>query len=249
MRQLTADTKIKLSQIKDLADWHQQLVQDKHSPAREGDVRQWADGKLHRKTKHGWETIKKQTKVEGKFLESYSKTHRQRLHEKKQRLAELAKRDAAKKRKIQIRKDQDNAVREAAKTDFKEISPVKTINEIPTSQFLAPTKSFELPATKNANGNDVRPVLIKKSIFIKNKTHHPDLTPEQSKEILNSALYGEAQAVKETGENSYTVLITGGPDRGKVAVVDTEPRKDRIELVGWRFSNKQDNERLKKKGK
>lgn len=60
MKELTADTKIKLSQIKDLADWHQQLVQDKHSPARPGEIRRWSDGKLHEKTKHGWKILSHQ---------------------------------------------------------------------------------------------------------------------------------------------------------------------------------------------
>lgn len=53
MRTLTRDTKIRLNQIKDLAAW----IQDKHSPAHSGDIRRWADGKLHEKTAHGWRVL------------------------------------------------------------------------------------------------------------------------------------------------------------------------------------------------
>ena len=55
---LTADTKIRLSQIVDLKDWHAQLIQDKHGPKVEtGTVRRWSDGKLHEKTNNGWRVV------------------------------------------------------------------------------------------------------------------------------------------------------------------------------------------------
>lgn len=55
---LTADTKIRLSQIVDLKEWHAQLVLDKHGPkVQTGTVRRWADGKLHEKTNNGWKVV------------------------------------------------------------------------------------------------------------------------------------------------------------------------------------------------
>ena len=56
-RKLTGETRIRLSQIKVLSDWYDQLAQDKHSKARIGEVRKWADGKLHEKMKHGWRKV------------------------------------------------------------------------------------------------------------------------------------------------------------------------------------------------
>lgn len=50
MRELTADTKIKLSQIK-------RLITDKHSKDQIGTVRRWSDNKLHEKTSHGWKVV------------------------------------------------------------------------------------------------------------------------------------------------------------------------------------------------
>jgi len=48
-RELTGDTRIRLSQIADLKDW----VEDKHSNYKIGETAQWKDG-LHQKTAHGW---------------------------------------------------------------------------------------------------------------------------------------------------------------------------------------------------
>lgn len=55
MKELTANTKIRLSQIRDLWTWR--YTQDKHSGAKIGDVRRWKDGRLHEKTTHGWRVL------------------------------------------------------------------------------------------------------------------------------------------------------------------------------------------------
>lgn len=57
MRELNGNTRIRLSQIIGLKEWHEQLIQDKHAPAQIGEARRWADGKLHVKMKHGWQTV------------------------------------------------------------------------------------------------------------------------------------------------------------------------------------------------
>lgn len=54
---LTGATRIRLSQIRDLPVWHEQLVNDKHDNARVGEVRRWSDGKLHEKREHGWRVL------------------------------------------------------------------------------------------------------------------------------------------------------------------------------------------------
>lgn len=79
--ELTGDTRIRLSQIKDLADW----VEDKHDKADWGTVREWADGKLHVKTPHGWKLatqaeVKRAKKVGP--VESYTKASRQKAKTK-----------------------------------------------------------------------------------------------------------------------------------------------------------------------
>ena len=47
---LTGDIRIRLSQIKDFAEW----IEDKHSGDPIGTTRIWKDGKEHIKTAHGW---------------------------------------------------------------------------------------------------------------------------------------------------------------------------------------------------
>lgn len=82
---LTGATRIRLSQIRDLAAWHEQLVNDKHDKAEIGTVREWADGKKHVKTAHGWELasraeIKRARKIGP--IESYTKAARQKEKQK-----------------------------------------------------------------------------------------------------------------------------------------------------------------------
>lgn len=58
MRELTGGTKIRLSQIKGLREWRERLALDKHGkPVPVGEVRRWADGKLHEKTHKGWTVV------------------------------------------------------------------------------------------------------------------------------------------------------------------------------------------------
>ena len=57
-RELTGDTRIRLSQIVDLAEGCENFIKDKHSKDKPGTVRRWkSDGKLHIKKDHGWEVL------------------------------------------------------------------------------------------------------------------------------------------------------------------------------------------------
>ena len=59
--------------------------------------------------------------------------------------------------------------------------------------FSAPTRSVELPTLpKNVDqaiGANGKPVIIKKNIFERNAERHADLTADDSRNILQSALY------------------------------------------------------------
>jgi len=68
---------------------NEQFIQDKCSNAKIGEVRKWADGKLHEKTKHGWQVLPtngseyrkgKRTKQNVNFS-GYSKTQTERKSE------------------------------------------------------------------------------------------------------------------------------------------------------------------------
>lgn len=57
-RELSGNTRIRLDRIIGLKEWRETLALDKHGkPVPVGEVRRWADGKLHEKMKHGWRVI------------------------------------------------------------------------------------------------------------------------------------------------------------------------------------------------
>lgn len=55
--ELTGDTKIRLSRVIGLKEWHDYLIQDFRDKTATGTVRRWADGKLHEKTDKGWRVL------------------------------------------------------------------------------------------------------------------------------------------------------------------------------------------------
>ena len=73
------------------------------------------------------------------------------------------------------------------------VDKVKSIDELTDEDFNSPARSVQLPQlpqkVDEAIGANGKPVVIKKSIYEKNKKAHKDLTPEQSREILHDPLY------------------------------------------------------------
>ena len=92
-----------------------------------------------------------------------------------------------------------------------------------------------------------RRVIIKKRIFEKNRDTHGELTPEDSRDILNRALYnpdivGENQPVRRP---DYKVAIQTG-DKNAVVVLDVYAGKENIEIVGWRKIDAKGLEKIKR---
>lgn len=119
---------------------------------------------------------------------------------------------------------------------------VGKIEEISEEDFNEPTRSVELPLlpknVADALGSEGKPVVIKKSIFEKNLTNHPELEPEDSRAILAEALYnpnlvGQTQPSRRP---SYKVAVKTG-DKNSVVVLDVYNDKKQIEIVGWRRIN------------
>ena len=119
---------------------------------------------------------------------------------------------------------------------------VGKIEEISEEDFNEPTRSVELPLlpknVADALGSEGKPVIIKKSIFEKNLTNHPELEPEDSRAILAEALYnpnlvGQTQPSRRP---SYKVAVKTG-DKNSVVVLDVYNDKKQIEIVGWRRIN------------
>ncbi len=120
--------------------------------------------------------------------------------------------------------------------------PVKSISEIKDEDFDTPSRSIELPAVPDnvsaALGANGKPVVIKKNIFEKNAKNHPELDAEDSRAILENALYnpnivGQTQPIKRP---SYKVAVQTG-NKNSIVVLDVYNDKKQVEIVGWRLIN------------
>lgn len=127
---------------------------------------------------------------------------------------------------------------------------VKSIEDIKDEDFDNPTRSIELPTipqnVSSAIGADGKPVIIKKNIFEKNATNHPELDAADSRAILTNALYnpnliGQTQPVKRP---SYKVAVQTG-DKNSIVVLDVYNDKKQVEIVGWRLINEKGLAKMK----
>jgi hypothetical protein len=115
-----------------------------------------------------------------------------------------------------------------------------TPQEISDEDFLNPSRDVALPSL-HANvlevvGSAEKPVMIKKSIFEKNKKHHAELTPENSRSILTNALYNPdlvGQSQPKT-RKYYWLTVKTGDNQNDIAVIDVFQTKNTIEIAGWR---------------
>ena len=122
------------------------------------------------------------------------------------------------------------------------VDGVTSIDEITDEDFENPTRNVQLPAlpenVANAIGTEGRPVVIKKNVFEKNNKTHVELEPENSRDILRSALYnpdivGSTQPIKRP---DYKVAIRTG-EKNAIVVLDVYRGKEYVEIVGWRMIN------------
>lgn len=126
------------------------------------------------------------------------------------------------------------------------------VQDITDDDFSNPTQSFLLPPlpyqTLSLMGRTPKPVLLKKNILEKNRKHHSELTAEDSRKILDSALYhselvGQTQPDKRP---NYWVSVKLKTNKNAVVVLEIAENKDNYEIVGWRFSNDKGLKELQK---
>ncbi len=131
------------------------------------------------------------------------------------------------------------------------VEKVSSVNDLTDEDFTAPTRTVELPQipenVDKAIGAEGKPVVIKKNIFEKNIKAHPDLSPEQSRDILTKALYspnlvGQTQPI--TRPHYWVAIRTA--DKNSIVVLEINRNKDNTEIVGWRFATEEKLEQLKR---
>ena len=131
------------------------------------------------------------------------------------------------------------------------IEEISSIDEITDNDFANPTRNIELPKipqnVENAIGANGKPVIIKKNIFVKNKIRHPELSPEDGRNIFKRALYnpnlyGSSQPMTRP---DYKVVIQTGAYNA-IVVLDVYQYKENIEIIGWRLIDEKGLEKMKR---
>ena len=106
----------------------------------------------------------------------------------------------------------------------------------------------ELPsAVDSAVGGEGKPVVIKKNIFEKNKRSHPDLTPEDGRQIIESALYRPTfygQNRKISRPDNWIIIHKEGINSS--VVIEVSKMKDAIEVVNWHYVDDRGIEKIKR---
>lgn len=110
--------------------------------------------------------------------------------------------------------------------------------QLPTmDDYKQPTRDYTLPSisadTAAQLGVENKPVLLKKNIIEKNKTHHPELKMEEYNEILANTLYHSdyiLQVQKQAKPNYFTFVKEDGR---KVTVLEMNTNKENFEVVSF----------------
>lgn len=128
---------------------------------------------------------------------------------------------------------------------------LKSVSEMTDADFTNPTRSIVLPSLPDSTlkiiGSEKKPVLIKQNILEKNRGHHKELTPEDSRRILNAALYAHDLIGKGKAKTkpSYWIAVKTG-NKNSVVVVDATETKYGHEIVGWREVSDRGFEQMKR---
>ncbi|WP_372473219.1 hypothetical protein AB4865_10360 [Capnocytophaga sp. ARDL2] len=128
---------------------------------------------------------------------------------------------------------------------------IHSIDELTDDDFSNPSRTVRLPALSatvdSAIGANGKPVIIKKNIFEKNAKSHKDLSPDDSRMILDKALYdptlyGQNQKAKKP----HRWIVIHLADRNASVVLEVNNKKDNVEIVNWHFLNEKGIEKVKK---
>lgn len=131
------------------------------------------------------------------------------------------------------------------------VEEVKSVDELTNDDFSAPTRNVQLPTLpKNVDaaiGAEGKPVVIKKNILEKNKNHHKDLTPEQSKQILEEALYSpNLYGQNQSTTRPYNWILIHNAKKHSSVIVEVNHNKDNVEIVNWHYLDDATLERKKR---
>ena len=131
---------------------------------------------------------------------------------------------------------------------------VASVDELTDEDFSNPTRNVELPAlpenVDKAIGANGKPVIIKKNIFARNAERHADLTADESRNILEAALYnpnlyGQNQKTKRP----YNWVVINTKDKegnNRLVLLELSPEKENVEIVHWHYVDEKGLEKIKR---
>ena len=131
------------------------------------------------------------------------------------------------------------------------LEKITSIDELRDEDFSAPTRNVELPAlprnVDEAIGANGKPVIIKKNIFERNAKHHAELTAEDSRNILQSALYNaNLYGQNQKAKRPYNWVVINTKDKegnNRLVLIELSSVKENAEIVHWHYI---DNKGLEK---
>ena len=134
------------------------------------------------------------------------------------------------------------------------LEKIGSIDELTDEDFTSPKRNVELPAipknVSEAVGAGEKPVIIKKNIFQRNKDVHRDVTPEQSRDIIKTALYSPdlyGQNLKSTRPYNWVVINTADVSGdNRIIVLEVNDNKDNVEIVHWHYVRDEALETIKR---
>ena len=129
------------------------------------------------------------------------------------------------------------------------VEDVMSIEEITNEDFVSPSRNIGLPTlpdiVSEAIGAERRKVIIKKNILEKNRDGHRDLSPNDSRKILSTALYNPSiygQNQKITRPFNWILIHLA--DKNTSVLIEVNNKKEHCEIVNWHYLG---NEQLEQK--
>lgn len=134
------------------------------------------------------------------------------------------------------------------------VESVSSIDEITDEDFTNPTRSIVLPeipqTVDEAIGANGKPVVIKKNIFMRNSQTHPEVTPQQAREILSSALYRpDLYGQNQKTSRPYNWIVINTKDsagQNRLVVLEVNENKDNVEIIHWYNARNNSIEQIKR---
>ena len=195
----------------------------------------------------GWQGLGKITEVSKEEFKKWIDSSTR----KTKPFSEYASVKAAETKKENTTDNQGNPVNEDGTL---KIDKIKSIDDLTDEDFTNPTRNVQLPAipknVDDAIGAEGKPVVVKKNIFERNRQNHKDLTAEQSREIIKSALYSPnlyGQNQKARRPYNWVVISTlDNAGRNRLVLLELNPDKDNIEIVHWHYIDDRGLEKIKR---